>query len=179
MSHSINLTAVRLLRLAREGAIALGIAVLAPFLVHLLPSWDDSPLGSHLLPIFYAPLGALMMGRMGLALGVGLLAPWLNHVLTGHPVIPMAVLLCLQLALFVPAGALLARRGAPAWSIGPLAYLVALALSALLGTVLIASGNAFPVDLTRVPGSVFRSLPGLAVLALVGWWCARQRPHAA
>ena len=81
MSHSINLTAVRLLRLAREGAIALGIAVLAPFLAHL---------------------GALMMGRMGIALGVGLLAPWLNHVLTGHPVIPMAVLLCLQLALFVP-----------------------------------------------------------------------------
>jgi hypothetical protein len=57
-----GMTAGRVLRLAKETTLVLGMTLFLPFLVHLLPSWDDSPLGAHLLPIFYAPLASRPRG---------------------------------------------------------------------------------------------------------------------
>lgn len=169
----------RLLVLARESTLVLGLTLFLPFMVHLLPSWDDSPLGSHLLPIFYAPLGALFLGRTGIALVVSVIAPWVNHFLTGHPVVPMAILLCLQLGIFAPVCAWFHRRGLAAILIGPAGYLTALVLTAILGTLMKAAGLAIPIYLAAVPRNILNSLPGMAILALIGFWFSRQRPRGA
>ena len=172
-----GMTAVRVLRLAKETTLVLGMTLFLPFLVHLLPSWDDSPLGAHLLPIFYAPLAALLMGRMGIALGVSLAAPWINHLLTGMPPVPMAMMLCLQLVLFLLVAQILHRRQMPPFSLGPLGYAAALLFSCALGSLLGLAGVFFPLQLAGFPGALFTSLPGILLLAVIGHWFGRQ-PHA-
>lgn len=172
-----GMTAVRVLRLAKETTLVLGMTLFLPFLVHLLPSWDDSPLGAHLLPIFYAPLAALMMGRMGIALGVSLAAPWINHLLTGMPPVPMAMMLCLQLVVFLLVVQWLHQRRFPAFGLGPLGYMTALLLSCATGSLLGALGVFFPLQLAGFFGHLLASIPGLLLLALIGYWFSRQ-PHA-
>ncbi len=179
MTGAPALSAARLAAAVRETTLVLAISLLLPFLVHLLPSWDDSPLGAHLLPIFYAPLGALLLGRTGVALAAAFLAPWLNHLLTGHPLLAMAILLNAQLVLFILVGHWQLRARLPAWLIGPLGYALALVISALPGTLLPGTGASFPLSLAAVPGILLRATPGLAILALIGWWFGRHRPHAA
>ncbi len=44
----------------REAAFLLGLSLFLPFLIHLLPSYDDAAWGPRLLPIFYAPLLAAL-----------------------------------------------------------------------------------------------------------------------
>ena len=56
-------------------AVFLGLTLLAPWMVHFIPSWDDSPIGAKLLPIFYAPLIAALTRRGQVAVCVALLAP--------------------------------------------------------------------------------------------------------
>jgi len=172
-----GMAAVRAVRLAKETTLVLGMTLFLPFLVHLLPSWDDSPLGAHLLPIFYAPLAAMMMGRMGIALGVSLAAPWINHLLTGLPPVPMAMTLCLQLVVFLLVAQLLQQRQFPAFSLGPVGYAAALLLSCALGSLLATLGTFFPLQFGGFFGHLFASFPGLLLLAMIGHWFGRQ-PHA-
>lgn len=162
------------LRLAGESAVVLSLTLFLPFLVHLLPSWDDSPLGAHLLPIFYAPLAALLMGRLGIALLVSMMAPWVNHLLTGLPAVPMAVMLCLELVLFLLVVQWLRDKQLPGWSLGPAGYSLSLVVTGLLGTLFQLSGLPFPLGLGQVPLSWMAALPGMAILALVGWWFSRH-----
>lgn len=166
------------LRLAGESTVVLSLTLFLPFLVHLLPSWDDSPLGAHLLPIFYAPLGALLLGRMGIALVVSFAAPWVNHLLTGLPPVPMAVMLCLELVLFLLVVQYAQGRGLPGWSLGPLGYSFSLLLTAGLGTVFRVAGLPFPLELGLIPQTWLQAMPGMAILALIGWWFSRHAgPH--
>lgn len=179
MSKTETFTGAAALKLASEGMIVLTLTLFLPFLVHLLPSWDDSPLGAHLLPIFYAPLGALFLGRMGIAVGVSVLAPWVNHLLTGQPPVPMAVVLCFQLVIFSLLGAVFLRRRIPALLTGPAAYAGALLASCCLGSLLQLTGSPFPLALAAFAGILLKAVPGLLILALIGWWFARHRPGAA
>lgn len=179
MSKTQTLTGSHLIKLAGEGTIVLGLTLFLPFMVHLLPSWDDSPLGAHLLPIFYAPLGALILNRMGIALVASVLAPWVNHFLTGQPAVPMAVLLCFQLVLFLVTAALLMKRAFPSFLLGPGAYVPALGVSCLLGSLLQVIGRAFPLSLGQFAPSLWNALPGLLILAFIGWWFSRNRPTSA
>ena len=179
MSKAGTLNRVKILELAGEGTVILGLTLLFPFLIHLLPSWDDSPLGAHLLPIFYAPLGALLMGRMGIVIISSALAPWINHVLLGQPAVPMAVVLCLELGIFGLVGGALMKRHLPFPVIGPLAYLVALFSAGTLGSLLQLAGLAFPLNLMGLPGILLNAVPGLIILALIGYWLDRHRPQGA
>lgn len=179
MSKTATFTGAAALKLASEGMIVLTLTLFLPFLVHLLPSWDDSPLGAHLLPIFYAPLGALFLGRVGIAVGVSVLAPWVNHLLTGQPPVPMAVVLCFQLVVFSVLGAFFLRRAFPAFLNGPGAYAGALLASCCLGSLLHLAGSPFPLSLGAFAGILLNAVPGLLILALIGWWFARHRPGAA
>ena len=74
-------------------ALFLALALLAPSLVHFIPSWDDSPIGAKLLPIFYAPLIAALTRKSHVSIVVAVMAPWLNHVLIGMPSMFMAVII--------------------------------------------------------------------------------------
>ena len=104
-------------------AVFLGLTLLAPWVVHAIPSWDDSPIGAKLLPIFYAPLIAALTGRGQVAVGVALLAPWVNHLLFGMPPRPIAILLTIELVVFsIVAASMASRWAGQAW-LGPAAYL--------------------------------------------------------
>ena len=71
--------------LARELGILLCLSVMFPFLIHIIPVPGNAQLGPRLLPMFYAPLLAALLGRTRSAVAVALLAPWLNWALTAHP----------------------------------------------------------------------------------------------
>jgi len=167
------------MQLVKEGTLVLSLTMMLPFLIHLLPSWDDSPIGSHLLPIFYAPLGALLLGRFGIAVSVSFLAPWLNHFLVGQPGATMAMILCLQLVVFCLAALLLLKARFPDYLIGPAAYGAALLLTCLYGNLLSLSGGFFPFTLMRFPMLLLNAAPGLLILAGIGFWLSRHRPTAA
>ena len=110
---------VRLLDLA----VFLGLTLLAPWVVHMIPSWDDSPIGAKMLPIFYAPLIAALTGRGQVSVIVALLAPWVNHLLFGMPPRPIAILLNIELVVFsIVAASMASRWSGQAW-LGPVAYL--------------------------------------------------------
>ncbi len=84
-----------------ELGILLALSLLFPFLIHLVPVPDDVRLGPKLLPMFYAPLLGALLGRTRSAILVALAAPWLNWLLTSHPAPLGAVVMSLQLAVFV------------------------------------------------------------------------------
>ena len=138
-------------------AVFLGLTLLAPWVVHMIPSWDDSPIGAKLLPIFYAPLIAALTGRGQVAVTVALLAPWVNHLLFGMPPRPIAML--------------------QAW-LGPVAYLatkpiVFVALLSFPGLMPSLSAAAFTVS------STVQAWPGLVVLALLSLFVNKLfPPHA-
>ena len=99
---------------ARELGILLCLSVMFPFMIHIIPVPGDAQLGPRLLPMFYAPLLAVIWGRNRSALVLALAAPWLNWALTSHPTPPIAVVTVVELLGFVLVlRFLLAEVGAP------------------------------------------------------------------
>jgi hypothetical protein len=163
--------------LARELGILLTLSVMFPFLIHLLPVPETTRLGARLLPMFYAPLLAVLWGRWQSAWLVALLAPWLNRALTGHPTPPGAVVMMIQLLVFVVILSRLLNGPIARWIIAVPAYLAGMGaalLAAMLFPVLI--GGRPPVD--WVVQSVVRSLPGVIILVLLTCLVLRFYPPA-
>lgn len=165
---------VRLLDLAGF----LGLTLLAPWVVHFIPSWDDSPIGAKMLPIFYAPLIAALTGRGQVSVIVALLAPWVNHLLVGMPARPIAILLTIELAGFsIIVAALSSRWAGQAW-LGPAAYLAAKPLSFV---VLLLFPSLLPAlsAATYTASSTVNAWPGLVVLAVLSLFVTKLfPPHA-
>jgi hypothetical protein len=150
---------------------ALALSAVLPVLVHMLPVTGGMPAGARLLPIFFAPLIAALLGRPAAALTAALLAPALNHLLTGMPAAATLPGLMMQLVLFTGLAVLLARR--PLLTLlAPAAYLLAYYLAPVLLTLLaalpgldhLAGGSTRP--LTAVLASAW---PGLLALLGVAW----------
>ena len=163
--------------LARELGILLTLSVMFPFLIHVLPVPETSRLGARLLPMFYAPLLAALWGRMATAWLVALLAPWLNWALTRHPSPPGAIVMMIQLLVFVVVVRLLLSRAGLRWFMAIPAYLAGMG-AALLAAVLfpaLISGRP-PVD--WVGQSMVLNLPGVAVLVLITCTVLRYYPPA-
>lgn len=161
--------------LAHELGVLLCLSVLFPFMIHLLPFPEDSRLGPRLLPMFYAPLLAALVGRMRSALVVALLAPWLNWALTTHPPPPLSLLMTIELLGFVGMLRWLLARLGPRWFLAAPAFLAGKAGSVLLGTLwpeLIRGGNAFNWGLQAIA----TGLPGIAILVLINWLVVRHYP---
>ena len=149
--------------LARELGILLTLSVMFPFLVHVLPVPEDARLGPRLLPMFYAPLLATLVGRTRSALIVAVVAPWLNWALTAHPLPPGALMMTIELLAFV-----LALRSLPA-------YLTSMAAAVLAAGVfpgLIGNRAA----LGWAAQSLATGLPGVAILLLINWLVIRCYP---
>lgn len=163
--------------LARELGILLALSVLFPFLMHLLPVPETSRLGARLLPMFYAPLLAALWGRRETGWLVALLAPWLNWALTGHPAPLGAVIMMIQLLVFVLIVPLVLKAAFVRWLVAVPAYLAGMAtslLAALLVPVLI--GGRPP--LTWAVQSVIFGLPGVGALVLITCLVLRFYPPA-
>jgi hypothetical protein len=140
---------------ARELGILLCLSVMFPFLIHIIPVPQDSRLGVRLLPMFYAPLLAALVGRQGTAFAVALLAPWLNWALTSHPAPAGASMMSLQLLVF--------------------AYLACMAVAALAAAMLpsLIDGRG---ALSWAIASVSSGLPGLFILVAINWMVLRYYP---
>jgi hypothetical protein len=163
--------------LARELGIVLTLSVMFPFLIHVLPVPETSRMGARLLPMFYAPLLAALWGRRQTAWLVALLAPWLNWALTRHPSPPGAVMMMIELLVFVVVVPRLLTGSAFRWFIAIPAYLAGM-VTALLAAML------FPVLIDGRPPaswlgqSLILTLPGVAVLVLLTCLVLRYYPPA-
>jgi hypothetical protein len=139
-------------------AVALGLAVLLPFLFHLLPVHGGVPAGARWLPIFYAPLLIVAIFGWRWALLPALAAPSLNHLLTGRPAAELLGMLTLELALFVGLLTLAARRSPRLLLLAPLAYV----LAKLLASIFLG----IPWEVTVA--ALQRALPGIGTLLVLG-----------
>lgn len=161
--------------LATELGVLLTLSVLFPFMIHLLPAPEESKLGPRILPIFYAPLVAALLGRRQSALIVAVVAPWLNWLLTAHPTARFAWVVMVELVVFVIATrALLARTG-PRWFLPLPAYvgcMIAATCVVALFPQLVGGAPAIPWALNTVAPA----LPGLAILILITVLLTRHYP---
>jgi hypothetical protein len=159
----------------RDWTLLLALATLGPYVAHLTPTWDDSPIGAHFIPAFYAPLLGVAWRRFGFAIGLALVSPWINYLLFGMPARHLALLLTFELLVYtVWLVALLRVFGRHAW-LGPAAYLLMKPLAAGF----LATTHLLPVlPLQYVAQSVINAIPGLLVLAVLGWWARPPASHA-
>lgn len=161
--------------LATELGVLLALSLLFPFMIHLIPVPEDTRLGPRLLPMFYAPLLAALIGRPQTGLIVAVAAPWLNWLLTGHPRPIVGLLMTLQLASFVVFVRLLLRRLGPRWFLAAPAYVAALALSAVVAALFPAmiSGRSAAGWFVQ---TLAMGLPGVGVMLLLNWFVVRSYP---
>ena len=161
--------------LASELGILLALSVMFPFLIHILPVPDDARLGQRLLPMFYAPLLASLLGRTRSAVIVALVAPWLNWALTMHPAPRGAIVMMFQLLAFVfVVRAMLTGFGAR-WYLAAPAYIFSVAVSMIVAAGFPDLVGVQPV-LAWAANSVTVALPGVAVLVLINWLAVRFLP---
>ncbi len=163
--------------LARELGILLVLSVMFPFLLHLLPVPETSRLGARLLPMFYAPLLAALWGRRQTGWLVALIAPWLNWALTGHPAPMGAIVMMIQLLVFVVVVPWLLNGAFSRWWLAIPAYLAGMTVSFLAALVVpVLNGGRPPV--TWLMNSVIFGLPGVAALVLITSLVLRFYPPA-
>jgi hypothetical protein len=149
--------------------VTIALMLLFPYLIHLI---GGPTAGGRWLPIFYAPFVAALLFQPVVAIVAALSAPFLNHLLTGAPALPMAVVLSVELLVFVLLARQMARRWPAFWGAAPLAYLLAKLSSTLLLAIL-------PVTLLPLsPGqflssSLAAAWPGLLVLLFINWLTVR------
>lgn len=164
--------------LASELGILLTLSVVFPFLVHILPVPEDACLGPRLLPMFYAPLLAALLGRTRSALLVAMAAPWLNWALTNHPTPRGAIVAMLQLFVFVGVvRGLLAEVGARRFIAVP-AYFASLASATIVVSVFPELIGGRPA-LAWVSNSLAMAWPGIGILLLINWLAVRYPPPGA
>jgi hypothetical protein len=143
----------------------LAISVFLPVVVHVVPSFDGLPMGAHLLPIFYAPLLAIMMKRMPVAFLAALIAPLLNHLITGMPATAIVLPLTMELIAFTLLFTIFWQRLPQI----PLTSVVALVIAKLLVAYLVVP----QLDVIKAPSSVYFSngvsnaLIGLFIIAII------------
>ena len=163
------------LSLVRELGVLLCLSVMFPFLIHILPVPETARLGPRLLPMFYAPLLAVLWGRAPSAFVVALMAPWLNWALTSHPAPLGAVTMTVELLGFVCAlQALVARTGARGF-LAVAGYLSAMAVAVVVVATfpVLINGQA---ALAWAAQSVATAIPGIVILVLINEIAVRCRP---
>lgn len=148
--------------------VTIGLMMLLPFLVHLLPPIGGSPIGPRLLPLFYAPFVAAALCHPAVALVASLTVPLLNHALTGSPALNIAAILTFELVIFSLASRFMTQRWPRFWGAAPLAYLIAKLASLLM--LIVLPLNLIPAPpLTFFWSSLTTAVPGLIVLLLINF----------
>jgi hypothetical protein len=146
------------------------LMILLPLLVHLFPPIGNTPLGAILLPIFYAPLVAVLLCHPLVSIFAGLVVPYINYLLTGQPVLPIVAELSVELTLFSIGLLYFNRRktSTSSWIVVLTAFGLAKVGGALLGVLV----GGFSL-LGWLSGLVY-ALPGLLILVLMHNWITRQ-----
>ncbi len=150
----------------KETIIILTVSTILPFLVHLLPAYNDAPVGARLLPLFYAPFIAVIFFRLHVGVIAAMLAPLFNALLTGLPDLVKVFILTNELILFTLASYFLFLRWRNFWLIAPFAYLSAKIASLILMKIIPS------LSLGQSPAhffltSVKNAIPGIFILTLI------------
>lgn len=151
--------------------VTIAATVALPFLVHLLPPVNGTPVGAVLLPLFIAPFVALYLFHPAAALVAALVTPSINRALTGQPTAEMAVLLTVELTVFTVVALLLKSRWPRSVVNAPAAYLAAKVVAAI---VLSLTALIPALPLGYLTSSVVNALPGLAILLVVNLLLVRR-----
>lgn len=154
--------------------VAVAIAVVAPLLVHLLPNSGNVPMGARLLPMYYAPLIAILLFDPLSGIVAGLIAPLINHLVTGMPVPDMMPVLTVELLVFALLIAASHRRWPRFWIAAPIAYLAAKAITVVLVEVIMAV-TTYSVVLAPFVKSATNAIPGLVILTVLSFAIVRYR----
>lgn len=180
MNHqsSISVAPVKVFKGISELGVVIALTMFLPTVVHMFPSWDDSPIGAKLLPIFYAPLIAALTRRLHVSLIACLLSPWINYLLFGRPSLGVAAMLCIQLVPFAYLVYRLGQRFKRWYWIGPVAYLVSKPIILLLFyTIPNMMPPVDPIGYTIQTTS--NAIPGVFILGLLGHFSNRFFPPSA
>jgi len=153
--------------------IILAAAMLLPVLFHLIPPVGDVPMGARLLPIFYAPLVAVLLFRPHVGLIAAALAPMLNYLLTGRPEFGLVNLLSVELVTFALISVLALRMRLSIWLMVPLALITAKTASFVLLHGLPHLSALSPAAYWQM--TLLNGIPGLLVLIAIAWMVSRYK----
>ena len=147
----------------KETVLLLGGSILLQFIIHLVPSYNNVPVGAILLPMFYAPLIAAVFFKPHVAVLTGILTPLLNYALTGFPVPANGAVLTVELLVFALAASFLLRKNNSKNVSALLALLCAKAASWMIFVSIpfagvFTSGFFIQSFITAVPGIFVLSL---------------------
>ena len=146
--------------------LALVASVAFPFLIHLIPPVQGTPIGAMLLAMFYAPFIAVLVSRLHVGLIVALVAPILNSLITGHPNWSIVPILTIELTLFVSVVYLINKQNNKIkWLSAPIAYLVVKTISAALILLFPVLLNVQPADFWI--NSISNGVIGIVVLTII------------
>lgn len=161
--------------IATELGILLTLSVLFPFMIHILPVPEDARIGARLLPMFYAPLLAALLGRTRSAFIVAAVAPWLNWALTSHPAPRGAIVTMLQLLVFAWAVRAMLKQFGARWFLAAPAYVAGMVAATIVAAIFPDLISGRPV-IAWISNSVTMGLPGIGVLVLINWLAIRYYP---
>jgi hypothetical protein len=134
--------------------------VFVQFIVHLIPSENQVPVGAILLPMFYIPLIALIFYKFHTALFVAAIGPVLNYFLTGSPKPEILPLVTFELLVFVLVLTPLLKINRIC-KVGALISIIAAKLASWTAlSVFISSGFSTNIFIN----SVITAIPGIIVL---------------
>jgi hypothetical protein len=153
--------------------VAVTASVAFPFLVHLLPPVQGTPMGAIILAMFYAPFIAVLLSKYHVGLIVAMVAPLLNALITGHPNWAVVPVLTLELTVFVSFVYLLNKYSKINWFSAPLAYLAAKTISATVIAIFPFVLGVHPVDFWV--NAVSTGLVGIVILTIINILVIRHR----
>ncbi len=158
----------------RATAILLVVASVLPWLVHLIPPHQGTPMGAVLLPLFVVPLVALLRYSPSVGLIVATAGPVLSFLVTGLPQGPMLILLTIELIVFTLVAGQLLRASTLGWVAAPLAFLFTKTVSLIVLTLLPFLSQIEPLNYFFTSISV--ALPGILLLGLINVLGLLYRP---
>ena len=160
----------------RQTALLLGMSLFLPFLIHLIPSYDDASWGPRLLPIFYAPVIAAFLYKPHVSLILAVAPLTLNHLITGRPPVGFAFQLSFELLIFTAFARYFVWKQMPCWLVGPVAYL--LGKPVMLLVVFLVSGLPGSGDpIGWALRSSLLAVPGVFILGLIGYLVSKIPKH--
>ncbi len=159
----------------KETVALLAIAWMIPFLVHVLPWRGESPLGAHLLPMFWAAFASVYLFGLRTGLLVGLFAPMLNLLITGLPEGRWQLVLGFELIVFALAAWWMVRKMPRLWILAPVAYLAAKVASTAVQWVASPFGDIGSPSVF-MSESLRNGFPGLVILSAINFLLIRAYP---
>jgi hypothetical protein len=135
MKYTKSLSAKELVQnqlMVKETVVLLALSAALPFLAHLIPAVNGTPMGAILLPIFYAPLIGVILFRFHVGVLVAALAPFINLAIIGMPSAAMASLLAVELVMFVGFTQLFLQNDRLKWVSAPVSLVLVKLVSSLM-----------------------------------------------